>query len=196
MNSSFDSEADSDISYEEDYSKKNKNSIKLKDTLKETEINKIINSISQVLIKICEENNSFPIQNEFKKRFPALFSEIMPKISLNDYISRIHEYSFQEKNTMILTLIYIDRLCELNHLYLTCYNIHRILFISNLIAIKYNEDSIYSNKYYSEIAGVSLEELNLMENYFVELIDFNLFVPEEEFKKYEEYLDASKIFKH
>ena len=80
----------------------------------------------------------------------------------------------------------------MNRFILTNYNIHRILFISILTAIKYNEDSVYSNKYYSEVAGVSLKELNLMENSFIELLDFKLFVTEEEFKKYSFYLENFK----
>ena len=189
INSSFDSEADSDF-FNEDESCQNQNTTKSKDEIQENQINKIINSIAEILINVSGVNNSLPAQNEFKKKYPVLFSEKTPKISLYDYISRIQKYSFCEKNTLILSLIYIDRFCELSNINLTNNNIHRIFFISNLIAIKYNEDSIYSNKYYSEIAGISFEELNLMENYFLKLIDFNLFVSKDEFKKYEEHLDS------
>ena len=187
INSSFDSEADSDI-FNEDEPNQNQNITKSKDEIQEKQINKIINSIAEILINISGLNNSSPAQNELKKKYPVLFSDKIPTISLYDYISRIQKYSFCEKNTLILSLIYIDRFCELNNINLTNQNIHRIFFISNLIAIKYNEDLIYSNKYYSEIAGISFEEINLMENYFLKLIDFNLFVSKDEFKKYEEYL--------
>ena len=185
----FDSELISDSSFEDD-TNQNQNTIKSIDIIQDTQINETISSISQILTKISEANNSLPAQIEFKKEFPELFSERIPKISLYDYISRIQKNSLYEKSTMILSLIYIDRLCDLNNFNLTFYNIHKIFFISSLIAIKYNEDSIYSNKYYSEIAGIPLEELNLMENYFIKLIDYNFFVSENEFKQYENYLDS------
>ena len=185
----FDSELISDSSFEDD-TNQNQNTIKSIDIIQDTQINETISCISRILTKISEANNSLPAQIEFKKEFPELFSERIPKISLYDYISRIQKNSLYEKSTMILSLIYIDRLCDLNNFNLTFYNIHKIFFISSLIAIKYNEDSIYNNKYYSEIAGIPLEELNLMENYFIKLIDYNFFVHENEFKQYENYLDS------
>ena len=190
---SFDSEADSDTFYEDD-SPLNQNSSKVKDTpkkdIQEIEINNIVNAVSEILKQIIENNNEQPIKNDsIRKKHPSLYSEVPPKISIYEYVSRIQKYCSIEKNIIILGLIYIDRICDINRLRLTNYNIHRILFISILIALKYNEDSIYSNKYYSEVAGVSLKELNSMESSFLELLDFKLFVSEEEFKKYNFYLE-------
>ena len=190
---SFDSEADSDTFYEDD-SPLNQNSSKVKDIpkkdIQEIEINNIVNAVSEILKQIIENNNEQPIKNDsIRKKHPSLYSEVPPKISIYEYVSRIQKYCAIEKNIIILGLIYIDRICDINRLRLTNYNIHRILFISILIALKYNEDSIYSNKYYSEVAGVSLKELNSMEISFLELLDFKLFVSEEEFKKYNFYLE-------
>ena len=86
----------------------------------------------------------------------AFSSSIIPNISIEEYLIRIQTYANIEKNTLILSLIYIDRLCKIASITLTYYNIHRILFISILISIKYNEDQYYNNKYYAEIAGVKL----------------------------------------
>ena len=190
---SFDSEADSDTFYEDD-SPLNQNSSKVKvipkKDIQEIEINNIVNAVSEILKQIIENNNEQPIKNDpIRKKHPSLYSEVPPKISIYEYVSRIQKYCLIEKNIIILGLIYIDRICDINRLRLTNYNIHRILFISILIALKYNEDSIYSNKYYSEVAGVSLKELNSMESSFLELLDFKLFVSEEEFKKYNFYLE-------
>ena len=72
---------------------------------------------------------------------------------------------------------------------MTYYNIHRILFSSILISIKYNEDSYYDNKYYAEIAGVKLKELKSIEYSFVDLLNFNIFIKDDIYEKYREYLD-------
>ena len=114
----------------------------------------------------------------------------IPNILIYDYIIRIQTYSLIKKNTLILFLIYIDRLCKLCKLTLTYYNIHRIVFAAILIAIKSNEDNFYDNKYYSEISGVKLKELKLIEYQFVELIDFNMYVSDEIFNKYNTYLKS------
>ena len=95
-----------------------------------------------------------------------------------------------EKSTLILSLIYIDRFCQKSNMTLTCYNIHRILFSSILSSIKYNEDTYYDNKYYSEIAGVKLKELKSMEYYFMSIIDFNFYVNDDDYKKYDKYLNS------
>ena len=71
---------------------------------------------------------------------------------------------------------------------ITEYNVHRLLFSSILIGIKYNEDQYYDNTYYSQIAGVTTKELGILEAELLEIIDYNLYVKDEEYKKYFEYL--------
>ena len=57
-----------------------------------------------------------------------------------------------------------------------------------MIAIKYNEDDIHSNKYYAKVVGISQEDLDRMELSFVKLLGFEMFVKEEEYEHYENYL--------
>ena len=116
-------------------------------------------------------------------------ANFIPNISIEKYLIRIQTYANMEKSTLIISLILIDRLCQISNLTLTYYNIHRIVFTAILISIKYNEDSYYENKYYAEIAGVKLKELKLLEYSFVSLLQFNLFIQDELYKKYQLYLD-------
>ena len=193
-NDSFDSEK---YSYSDNDSENVETKARTSNIEKEDEIEfkniDLIKSISQVLETIIEDNKHlFNYTEVIKKQSKNIFSSrIIPKISIKDYLTRIHTYTHIEKNTLILSLIYIDRLCKISKLTLTCYNIHRILFTSILISIKYNEDTFYDNKYYSEIAGVSLKELNNFEYTFVSLIHFLLYVKDETFKNYETYLNNS-----
>jgi hypothetical protein len=73
---------------------------------------------------------------------------------------------------------------------LTHYNIHRILFTAVLISIKYNEDSFFDNKYYSEIAGVKIKELKLLEYTFIRMVDFDIYVSDDIYEKYRNYLNC------
>ena len=152
---------------------------------------KLINSISNTLMTILEENKKLENYKEIiKKQSKMLFSaNSVPSISIKDYLIRIQTYSGIEKSTLILSLILIDHTCKKSGLILTYFNIHRLLFGSILISIKYNEDSYYDNKFYSEIAGVKLKELKLIEYTFLELNDFNVFVSSYEFEKYRQYLE-------
>ena len=193
-NDSFDSEK---FSYSDNESENVETKARTSNNEKKSEVEfkneNLINSISQVLETIIEDNKLlFNYSEIIKKQSKDVFSSrIIPKISIKDYLKRINTYTNIEKNTLIVSLIYIDRLCRVSKLTLTLYNIHRILFASILISIKYNEDNFYDNKYYSEIAGISLKELNSLEYNFLNLIHFLLYVKDETFKNYESYLDNS-----
>ena len=62
------------------------------------------------------------------------------------------------------------------------------MLIAMVIAIKYNEDEIYSSDFYAKIGGISKIELNNLEYEFVCMIDFKLFISEDLFYKYYELL--------
>jgi hypothetical protein len=194
---SFDSENLSGESFEDDRETKNQ-SDKVKNKNKNEEKSKpkilninLINSISNTLITILEENkNSNNYKEIIKKQSKMIFSSTnIPNISINDYLIRIQTYSEIERSTLILSLILIDHTCKKSGLILTYHNIHRILFGAILISIKYNEDTYYDNKFYSEIAGVKLKELKAIEYSFLELNDFNVFVNYNEFEQYKKFLE-------
>ena len=154
----------------------------------------LIKSISQTLVQILENNKkTSKYKDVVKKQSKMAFSaNLIPGISIEDYLLRIQTYSNVEKSTLIICLIFIDRLCHTAGVTLTHYNIHRILFTAVLLSIKYNEDSFFENKYYSEIAGVKIKELKLLEYTFISMIDFKLFVTDEIYEKYKNYLDNSE----
>ena len=146
----------------------------------------VVKEISTTLNLIIQENN----KNSNNHKDNSLFTrQQIPKISIFDYLLRIQRYSGIEESTMIISLIYIDRICKKKGIVLSKYNIHRLLFIAILIAIKYNEDIIYDNLYYSKIGGITKKELLILENEFLKLIDFNLFVSNKMYHKYYDYLN-------
>ena len=182
---SFDSEAESVDSEKE--IKEEKEEEKLKDNLD------IIKSIYNSLSTVLEENKKLSNYKEILlKQSKICFSaNSIPNITLYEYLVRIQKYAVPEKNTLILSLIYIDRLCKLGNIVLTYYNIHRILFTAILLAIKYNEDEFFENNYYADIAGIKICELKVIEYNFFCICDFNLFVNDDIFINYSRYLNDS-----
>ena len=182
---SFDSEAESVDSEKE--IKEEKEEEKLKDNLD------IIKSIYNSLSTVLEENKKLSNYKEILlKQSKICFSaNSIPNIALYEYLVRIQKYAVPEKNTLILSLIYIDRLCKLGNIILTYYNIHRILFTAILLAIKYNEDEFFENNYYANIAGIKICELKVIEYNFFCICDFNLFVNDDIFINYSRYLNDS-----
>jgi hypothetical protein len=182
---SFDSEAESVDSEKEINEKKDEG--KLKDNLD------IIKSIYNSLSTVLEENKKLSNYKEIVlKQSKICFSaNSISNITLYEYLVRIQKYAVPEKNTLILSLIYIDRLCKLGNIVLTYYNIHRILFTAILLAIKYNEDEFFENNYYADIAGIKFCELKVIEYNFFCICEFNLFVNDDIFTNYSKYLNES-----
>ena len=180
---SFDSEMSSNSDEE------NENNVK--DEKKQIDNLDIICSIHNSLSSVLEQNKKLKNYKEIiiKQNNMCFSSNSIPKITLYEYLVRIQKYTLIEKNTLILSVIYIDRFCQLGKITLTYYNIHRILFASILIAIKYNEDEFYDNKYYAEIAGIKANELKVIEYNFFCICNFNLYVPDKLFINYSKYLD-------
>ena len=139
---------------------------------------KIISSISITLIQLVSENRTKPdYKTKLKLQIHSPFTSLsIPSISLSDYLHRIWKYSKMDESSLIFALVYIDRMCTKNNIILTEFNVHRILFSSILIAIKFNEDKFFTNKYYSKIGGMELKQLNEMEMEFLVAINFHMFI--------------------
>ncbi len=86
-----------------------------------------INSLSKILIEIIEENYSDIKYSEIieKQNKMPFNSKKPPSISIKAYIERIIKYTNIEESTLVLSLIYIDRICEFHDIVLSWNNIHR-----------------------------------------------------------------------
>lgn len=177
--SSFDSEkSTSAIEIEVEYILDNSLTI-------ENKIDERIKTISLILERLIRNNSS---KNDCLNNLTEVFNnEEVPEISLYNYLMRIKKYTKCEENTLILSLIYLDKIC-LKKINLSINNIYKFLFTSILLAIKFNEDRIYKNNYYAYILGISPIELNLMEKNFLELLEYQLFVKDNVFNTYKKAL--------
>ena len=97
----------------------------------------IINSISNILSSIIIKNKNLPyFASLFKRQLKLPFNaKYIPSISISDYITRIVQYTKIEENTLISSLIFIDRLCNEEHIILTEFNVMHsfdIIFIFSI----------------------------------------------------------------
>ena len=158
----------------------------------ESKINEsLLNKINQIFKIVLEENEklkNYPDKLNSQKNM-TFNSNYIPSISIKKYLYRIAYYTEIEENTIIIALIYIDRISEISKIMLTPYNIYRIIFSAILLAIKYNEDIIFNFDYYSKVAGISIKELQILENDFSVLLRFKFFVSQELFDNYKSYIE-------
>ena len=158
----------------------------------EYQINKsLFKKITQILEIVLLENKK---SNNYKDKLISqknmcFSSSCIPSIDLKKYLERIIIYTESEDSTIIIAFIYIDRLSKFSGIILTPYNIHRIIFVAILIAIKYNEDNTFTFEFYSQVAGISINELKILEFEFVCLLKFKLFVSKKDYEKYKVYID-------
>ena len=143
---------------------------------------KMIEIISDLLNNICEENK---VKSEnINKNIKPFMTESIPSLSIKDYLTRLSQFTKINESTIILILIYIDRIGKINKFILTYRNIYKLILASMVIAIKYNEDNFFSSEVYAKLGGLSVLELNYLEFQFLILIKFSLFIEKDLFNKY------------
>ena len=158
-------------------------SIHRESSKKEEKLNKFELKISEILTEISSQNSNieFNPDDPFSRKSPS-------DVTLQYFFARIKKYSQIEKSTLIIILIYADRMCTTSGIILNPHNIHRIILGCLLLAIKYNEDVYFTNEHYAKVGGVSIKELNTLEYYSFQLLDFNLFISEDIYQKYLNYI--------
>eukprot|EP01063_Lacrimia_lanifica_P020035 TRINITY_DN27404_c0_g1_i1.p1 TRINITY_DN27404_c0_g1~~TRINITY_DN27404_c0_g1_i1.p1 ORF type:complete len:196 (+),score=84.25 TRINITY_DN27404_c0_g1_i1:130-717(+) len=113
----------------------------------------------------------------------------IPGISVRDYVQRVRQFSHASDECYVLACIFLDRLAQKEADYsVDRYSVHKLFVTAFLIAAKAQDDRVHNNKYYSVIAGTSLECLKHMEREFLTGIQFDLYVHPAEFEFYEEAL--------
>ena len=142
----------------------------------------------QILLHILSENKK---SNDYYKKLNSnqdghFTFKVYPSISLFDYLQRIIKYVRIELSTLIIAMIYIDRICR-EKVFLNEFNIHRIMLISIYMAYIYNEDCVFDNKYLALVSGLSKAEMMTLQEDFLDLVEFNLYVSDDEFEQYKKY---------
>ena len=84
-----------------------------------------------------------------------------PDLGLLAYIQRIVRYVKCSGESIVVSLVYIDRLTENGSLVLSMRNAHRVLITCVLVAVKLCDDFYFSNAVFAKVGGVSVTELKV-----------------------------------
>ncbi|SPJ09029.1 cyclin [Plasmodium sp. DRC-Itaito] len=137
-------------------------------------------------------NEMIKMNNRGVGKITSFHASKIPDISLKNYIERIGKYIGCSNECFVLLIIYLDRLIKIHKdisLSLLC--IHRLVITAAMISVKFFDDLYYSNSYYAKIGGVTTKELNKLEIYFLNLIDYKLFVSSQEYDFYRKYISLA-----
>ena len=103
-------------------------------------------------------------------------------ITINIYILRLLNFFNVQESTLVLSLIYLDRIRKRNIIHIDNRNFYKLFLIALTVACKFNEDMIYKNSFYSQAGGVSLKEFNNLEKIFLISVDYSLIVFRDEYE--------------
>jgi hypothetical protein len=112
-----------------------------------------------------------------------------PTISVELYLARLAKLAKCDPSAFVVALVLLDRFQVRNPGFIVngkC--IHRLLITSLLLAIKGHSDVLYNNKYYAQVGGIPLQELNLMEATMLEMVEFEVVVSAGEYGAFLERL--------
>ena len=127
-------------------------------------------TIANVLSHVCEQNVTFDKEK-------SIFNSVATnKISIKDYMNRIHKYGPKNKDEvyLVVALVYVDKFLVSMDMRLNLFNVHRIWLVAYLLAIKFLDDDHYNNKWFASVGGIPLQELNDLEADFLHAIRFDL----------------------
>ena len=143
----------------------------------------LVSSIASIMVGIILFNKDK--ENEMKPNSEdILFSKRIPMLTIEDYLKRLIKYSKMEYSTIIIMFIYLDRIFLKEKFILCLNNVYRIILACMVLSIKYNEDVKFKNTYYCKMGGITLADMNAIEENVYCRLNFELFISKEEFLYY------------
>jgi hypothetical protein len=138
---------------------------------------RVSDSVSKLLETMATQFHS-QLSNDTNQagyKITILDSNNIPDISIRDYLYRVASMSKCIYRDVIVALVYADKLINLEVISgISFYNIHRLMAICLMISAKFFDDTHYSNKFWAQISGLSLQELNSIETQFLEALGYDL----------------------
>lgn len=115
----------------------------------------------------------------------AIFISDVPCYSYITLLKRLANYTYLSPSSMMGGIIYLDRFCQ-NYpgFRITRHNIGKLLVTSVRVANKVIDLRSVNNLNFANAFAVSLVEMNKMEERFLKLIAFDLFISPMEFNTY------------
>lgn len=107
----------------------------------------------------------------------------LDKYDYEDFIIHAYKKLGFSSNLLILSMMNLDKLLEKNFI-LSSANIHKVFFICMMETQKYYSDENFKNKDYAKVCGISTDELLELELEFMNYMDFDIYIKEEDFTKY------------
>eukprot|EP00756_Hemistasia_phaeocysticola_P013968 Hpha_TRINITY_DN15315_c8_g9::TRINITY_DN15315_c8_g9_i1::g.91443::m.91443 len=150
-------------------------------------------TIVEKIIKLIEDDTT--AMDEGQGISSNAFESVRDKEPMNFrfYVKRLETYMACSAECFLYCLILIDRLITNSgarpDLWINSYSIHRLFLTGMVVAAKAHDDTYYSNSYYARVCGVSATELMHLEIFFLDKLQWDLFVSPEAWRMYASELE-------
>ena len=151
----------------------------------------LIESISSLIEDTIKRN--LAKKNYSKRSIFFCEEKKIPNISIYNYIYYIYSYLNLEFSSIVLSLISINRLLERTKDHLSKNNFYKLFITSCLLNSKLNEESYYDYEFYALAGKIDKSVLILLEKEYFEMIDYKLFVNDEVYQRYYDFIKNKAI---
>lgn len=133
----------------------------------------------EAALKFSQLANLYTSQNT--ESIDSVFKCVTPvPIPLSEYAIRLGTYLHCSDSAFYASAIICHRLHQVAPRLFCARSIHKIVATCSVVGAKFVDDRFFSNTYYGECAGVSLQEMNIMELCLLKFLDFKVFVANQE----------------
>lgn len=154
-------------------------------TKKDKNYKKIIIILSKIIGSVIEKSVKYHEVNNLKEKKETNFcSKEIPNITITNYILRLTKKINIEPSTLILGIIYFDKICNKGNIILSFLNVYRLILISLVLAIKFNEEYFETNEFYSKIGGLSNKSFNKLEIAVLKILNYKLYIKKDIYDNY------------
>ncbi|OBZ91793.1 G1/S-specific cyclin pas1 [Choanephora cucurbitarum] len=170
------------------------NQLELKHLLKDTPIPHLVSTNRIAYVEALVDINAVVIESIWYPTtpYPQLKeSRVSPVVPLRTFIQEVLKRSRTTYSTLQTALFYIFRVQPSivqqlqqegswqHNAYISC---GRRMFLASLVvASKFVQDKTYRNSAWAKIAGLPVQEINTAERYFLELINYQLYIDQPTF---------------
>jgi len=141
-----------------------------------------VSAICYAIEQMCRVNRAGEA-NQTKEE-TLFFSTVVPDIPIIDYLRRIAWYYDCSKESFVLALEYIHRVTKYNPEIVVNHNTaHRLIATCLLVATKFIDDLVFNHTFYAKVVGLPALAMSTLEQYFLLIISFDLFVQPGQYKR-------------
>jgi hypothetical protein len=118
-----------------------------------------------------------------------------PAISIGDYAAKLVRECDVAPASLVRAMFLLATFRRIHpDIPFTPFTMHRLILVAVLVSSKFDDDKSYGNKQFARVGSVTSKELNLLEQKFVSLIEWEIAIPAHKLEAFYRAVVAAKPF--